>query len=270
MASSDSIIRNTYRQVTGQEAPDSVLRSARNIPDNELSSFFQSGGGAGAGSGDPAADFINSILDDITKPLKEATERAGKFDRENPFVFDEVLAEQSANERLSPYYESELRDFMTGVVRARGRTLEDEKRLRTELDTTTETTSARIRRNVEETIKSSEEGFAGSGLLTSGARERTTGVEKIEGDENLGDFMRKQEGARNESQIREGRTLQDIGTKEATGIRTSTAAKDTAITTDVLDQQKEANQKREFERQQFIGYPLASGTGSLSSIFGLT
>jgi uncharacterized protein with von Willebrand factor type A (vWA) domain len=265
MASSDAIIRNTYRQVTGQEAPDSVLRAARAVPDNELESFIK----GGAKSGDPAADFINSILDEITKPLKEATERAGQFDRENPFVFDEVLARESAEERLSPYYEAELRDFLTGVTRARGRTLQDEQRLRTELDTTTETTSARIRANVEETIRSSEEGFAGSGLLSSGARERTTGMQEIQGEENLSDFMRKQTGARTESQIRESRNLEDIATKEATGIRTSQAAKETALSTDVLGQKTESAQKRELERQNFIGYPLAGGTNSLQSIFGL-
>lgn len=266
MASSDSIIRNTYRQITGKEAPDAIIRSARNVPDNELATFFQSGGS----TGDPAADFISGILDELTKPLEEATRRAGEFDKNNPFVFDEVLAQDSAKERLSPYYEAELRDFLTGVTRSRGRTIQDEERFRQELDTTTENTSARIRRNIDETIKSSEEGFAGSGLLASGARQRTTGMQNIEGGENLSDFLRKQQLAGTESTLRKNRTLEDLASTEATGLRQSRAAQETALTTDVEQQRKEAQQKRELERQQYIGYPLATGQSSLSSVFGLS
>lgn len=261
----------TFDQYLSESGRQSELDALRFKTDGSYErAKAQYEGGGSYGSGDPAKDFINSILDDLTRPLKEATQRAGEFDKNNPFAFDEVLARDSANERLSPFYESELRDFMTGVTRARGRTIQDEEKFRQELDTTTENTSARIRRNIDETIKSSEEGYAGSGLLASGARERTTGIQGIEGGENLNDFMRKQTAARNEAATNKSRALEDLATREATGIRQSKAAQETALTTDVEEQRREANQKREYERQQYIGYPLASGTGSLSSIFGIS
>lgn len=228
-----------------------------------------SGGGFSGGSGDPAGDFIKSVLDDLTKPLREALDRAKQFDDKNPFAFDEELARASAEERFDPYYEAELRDFLTGINKTRSRTKEDEEALRTELDITTEQTGGKLRKNLEETIKTSEEGYAGAGLLFSGARERTTGIQETEGTQDIENLDRQSAIQKNQSLTRESRTLEDLAGTEATGLRESGAARETALTTDVEGQRKESLQKRELERQNFIGFPLGGGSSSISSIFGI-
>lgn len=279
MASSDSYIRNIYREITGQEANDSVVNSARAVPDEQLRSFFSggsSGGGTfgslslGAGAGDPADNFIKSVLDDLTRPLKEANDRAKQFDEKNPFVFDEVLAKNSATERLSPYYDSELKDYLSGVDRARGKTLADESKLKKELDIGVDQTTGNIRKNIEETIRNTQEGKASAGLLFSGATERDTGKVAVEGEQNLQDTQRQYDQKASDLGTDTKYRLDELAAGQNTFQRKLNAEKDTSLTTDVEQQRQDALKRHEFERQQVVGYPLTDSTSSLSSIFGLS
>lgn len=275
MASSDTTIRNVYRQVTGREIPETLINSARGVPDDQLAAFFsgQSGGGYQPQTAD---DYVNSVfqqtLDAIQKaaqPAIDALKRSKEFDEKNPFTFDEILARQSAEERLNPYYEAELRDYLTGIYRTKGRTIQDEEALRNELNTTTEQTTGRIRRTLEDTIQSTQNAADDSGLLFSGKSLREEGKQAVQGEEDLSTALRQAELQQRQSKLREQRTLEDLASSEATYRRRQTAEQETALTTDVEQQKKEAQQQRELERQQYIGYPIVSGQQSLSSIFGI-
>lgn len=270
MASSDSFIRNKYREVTGRSADDSVLRAARSIPDQDLASFFQSGGvEAYANSPEAAIESARQAVLEAFKPFEEAAKRSGEFDEKNPFIFDEALARASSEERFDPFYQAELRDFLTGINRQRGRTVQDEERLRKELTTETENYVGRAKREIDQALEGSKEGFAGAGLFFGGQRLRREGQIGIEGEEKIGDFTRGQGIRQEESQLRQARTLEDIGSRESTTRRQLGAARETDILTDIAGQRREQQQQRELERQQFVGYPLATGTSGLQSILGL-
>lgn len=255
---------DAYMAESGRQAELDALRGKADGSYERAKAAYEQGD-AGI-TGDPATDYINKIIDSITSPLKQANERAAKFDSENPFAFDEILAEQSANERLSPYYETELRDYISGANRARGRTLQDEQSFRRELDTTTETVSGRMKQDVEETIRNTEDGYASSGLLSSGARERATGVTQTRGTEDLSTYMRGQELRRQDSLNRQSRTMEDLAAGQQTYERKLGAEKATALTTDIEKQRQESLARREMERQNYIGYPLGGGGQSLSSL----
>lgn len=280
MASSDSIIRNVFRQVTGQEASDAAINAARDIPDQQLASFFSGSGGsagfaagAGGGGGPTTADsLINSVLESIKKasqPLLDATKRSQEFDEKNPFVFDEILARQSAEERLSPYYQAELKDYVTGIERSRGRTVQDEEQLRAELDTKTDQVQGNLRRDLEETIRGTQEAADDSGLLFSGRRLRQEGKAAVETEEDLATSLKGTDVQKAESLKRQGRNLEDLLSQEQTFKRRQQAEQETSLQTDVEEQKREQQQQRELERQQFVGYPLTTGTQSLTSILGL-
>ncbi len=269
MASSDSIIRNTFRQVTGGEADQTVLRAARNIPDNELATFFSSGGVQQfAQSPEAQIESVRQSVLEAFKPFEEAGKRAGRFDEENPFLFDEALARESAEERFDPFFQAELREFLTGINRQRGRTVQDEERLRQELTTQTEQFTGRARRQLDEALKGSREGFAGAGLFFSGERLRREGQLEQAGQEGVSDFLRKQGLRTEESGLRERRGLEDIGLRQQRGQRLQTAERETSLRGDVLGQEQEAQRLREVERQQFIGFPLATGRSTLNTVLG--
>lgn len=252
-----------YMAEAGRQSELDALRARADGSFEQAKAAYETG--TSGVTGDPATDYINKIIDSITAPLKQANERAAEFDANNPFSFDEMLAQQSAEERLSPYYESELRDYVSGANRARGRTTQDEQRLRRELDISTEQVSGRLKQDIDETIRTTQEGFASSGLLNSGARERATGVQATKGEEDLGSYLRGQQYTRDQSINRQARNLEDIYAGEQTYTRKLGAEKATSLTTDVEQQRKEALARRELERQNFIGYPLGGGTSSLTS-----
>lgn len=269
MASSDSTIRNVYRQVTGQEADDYTINSARQIPDNELSSFFSSGG---AGSTSPENDLLKAIREatmEVSKVFERADERAGQFEEDNPFVFDEELARASSEERFDPFYDAELGDFMTGITRQKDRSKEDSEVLRKELTTQTDQFVGRAGKEIKEALESSREGFAGAGLFFSGKRLKREGDIKMEGEDATSTFLRQQGLKQREGDVGLSRTLEDLNLQESTTKRRTGAARETDILTDVAGQRKEELSKREFARQQFIGAPLATGTSGINAFLGV-
>jgi hypothetical protein len=258
----------TFEQYMAENGKQGELDALRARADGSYEAAKAQYESTGGGSGDPATDFINKIIDSVTQPLKEAMSRAEDFDKNNPFAFDEVLARKSSEERFDPYYTAELRDYISGVNRSRTRSAEDEQKVRRELDTTTEMTSGKLRRNIDETIRNTEEGFSGAGLLFSGARERETGMQRVEGEETLGSYLTGQDSQRQASLNRQSRTVEDLAAGEATTRRRATAERETQLQTDVQQQKTEEQKRRELERQNYIGYPLGGGTTSLSSLIG--
>jgi len=218
-------------------------------------------------SNDPVniIDPVRQSVLEIMKPREEAGKKYNQFMEDNPFEFDEALARASAEERFDPFYEAELRDFEEGINRQRGRTVQDEERLRKELTTQTENYVGRAKRELDDALQSSREGFAGAGLFFSGQRLKREGRTELESGEQVGDFVRGQDIRREESGLRQTRTFEDIGSKERTGRRLHGAARETDILTDISGQRGEELKRREFEARQFAGGPISSDqfTGNL-------
>src|SRR5690606_12106866 len=102
-----------------------------------------------------------------------------------------------------------------------------------------------VRRQLEETIRNAQEGFEESGLLSSGKRMRAEGKADIEGQEQLGSIERGTGLKVGESQKRQQRTLEDLASGQKTYQRKWEAERETALTTDVEEQRRQANEKRE-------------------------
>lgn len=270
MASSDSIIRNTYRQITGQEADQSIIDAARNVPDQELENFIR-GGGAQAYAMSPEAQIqkMRQVVLDAFKPYEDAAKRSGEFDEKNPFIFDEALARASSQERFDPFYNAELQDFVTGVERARTRTTQDEEKIRQELTTQTNQYVGEAKRQLDEALEASREGFAGAGLFFSGKRVRREGQLESGEERQTSEFLRQQGLKEEDSQTRQTRTFEDLDLTENRQRRLLGAERETSLLTDVEKQRQEALKRREFERQQYVGFPLATGTSSLNTMLGV-
>jgi hypothetical protein len=210
-------------------------------------------GGGGAQSAD---QVMQQMMSELTTKYAELGKKYMEYNTQNPFSFDEALAKASAEERLSPYYKAELTDYVSGVERQK-ESIEGERNLLTELN---KMAVGADKRNLDEAVRASEEGFAGAGLYTSGARERATGMQEISGEE-----------ARKQRELQYGNNLSNLNTQGAnlaagltTTQRQSRAAEQTALQTDVELQRKQKNAQWQVGRMEslgpeFVGKTLSSG-----------
>ncbi len=269
MALSRGQINDAFREALGRMPTDQEANAASSRGDldgdpGKFALIAELGGNP-----ESVTDSIFRTADSVIDEFKKAGERSGQFDKDSPFSFDEALAQASAKERFDPFFEAELGEFTTGIDRQRARSEQDESALRQELTTRTEDFVGRAKRQLDEAIDSSREGFAGAGLLRSGQRLRREGQLKIESGEQAGEFLRGQGLRERESRLRQERLGEDIGLRRKTFERTQGAARETALQVDVQQQKREQQQQRELARQQVVGFPLTTGSQSLSSIFGL-
>ncbi len=216
--------------------------------------WTQESGGGGEPQPTSADELFNKIISESQSQMDEMTKRAGEFDASNPFNFDEVQARASAGERYNPYYSSELSDMMKGIS-LRRQSAEGEKSLLSELN---QVAIGADKRNLDEAVRASEEGFAGAGLFNSGARERGTGMAQISGLDTA--KTREANYGYNQAQI--GRQLTGLGTEQATGQRKITAEQTSTIESDVAKQKAEEQARREYEKAQYIGYPYVTSNNS--------
>jgi hypothetical protein len=225
--------------------------------------FLNNNRGGGGGGGDSADNFLQQLKDELASQFDELAKRAKEFDANNPFVFDEVLAKASAEERYNPYYSAELQDFTSGIQR-QVQSQEGQMKLLTELN---KIQVGEDKRALDEAISASEEGFAGAGLFDSGARERATGQTLIAGQDTA-----NRRSLQYGSGMEEGkRNLLGLGQQKDTGIRKLTAQKTTDIQTEIERQKAEEEARHATERAQYIGPQYTSSiTGGLNQLLSGT
>lgn len=222
---------------------------------------------AGLGGGQASPEqMAQQMIDAMMAPFQQAFDRAKQYEKDNPFFFDEQMARASSQERYDPYYNAELTDFVTGIERRRQASTQDERRILEEITADTESYMGRSKKNLDEAIRASEQGFAGAGLFFSGERQRRTGSLEVEAGQQQRDYLRGQAYQGETATLGKQRTLADLASTEATGRRRQTAERETALLTDIGQQEKEAKAKYELERQQFIGYPLSGGSQSFTNL----
>lgn len=209
----------------------------------------QSSGGRPSYTTEPRAqtaeEFMNKIKEELARQMDTLAKRKKDFDTKNPFVFDEILAQNSAEERFNPYYDAELKDFVSGIERQK-ESVQGERDLLTELN---QIKIGEDARSLKDAISSSEEGFAGAGLFFSGARERSTGKQLAQNKDNVDqrDLMYKNNIAGYD------RSLGGLNENLATGQRKLNADKTTQVQTEIEKQRAEAVARREQERAQYLG-----------------
>lgn len=205
--------------------------------------------------------FVDQILQAVTDPLQAEIEswwkRLDEYDKNNPFAFDEALARASAEERLNPYYDATMNEFMQGVRASSTRSVEDMTRTIGELNVDASKLSDKERLATQEAIRSSEEGFAGSGLFFSGKRQRQTGLQEVSGLQTQEGIQTNLERSVASSTRSNTRLQEDLALQKARQERLTEAERTTALETDIAKQKKESAYQRALEQAQFAG----SGTG---------
>lgn len=198
-------------------------------------------------------NMVSAFIDPIAEAIDKWRQKLEEFDKNNPFAFDEAQARASAQERLNPYYNAELNEFMTGIRRSRERSMEDMTRTVGELNVDASKLSERERLSTQEAIRGSEEGFAGAGLFFSGRRERATGLEEVGGIQKQEDIQAELGRGVASSQRANLRTAEDLALQEARQKRLIESGRTTALETDISGQKKESAYRRGLERLQFAG-----------------
>lgn len=267
-------IVDAYQREFGRPPTQAELNAARDLSIGQLNDLR---GNIDRGLGinsyqDPVEAALNAAKNSAQQIIDQynaAANKSKEFDQQNPFTFDEALARASANERFDPYYDAELNDYVTGANNARQRSTEDATRLQKELTADTSTYVGQVRRNVQDAIDTAKEGFAGSGLYASGQRIRREGKISNEGNQQIDVANENYRRGLASSQRELGRNLQDINLGQNTFERRLGSEKETNILTDIEKQRQDKLRQREYERQQYVGYPLGGGSSSLSSIYGV-
>lgn len=209
----------------------------------------------GSGASDPVASLLQSITDDYTRKLEDYTKKTKEFDEKNPFVFDEILGQEKAKvkQRLDPYYEQTLTDFLTGVNIKRSRSLEDERTLLTEVQEDVDRVEGEEKLRLEDALERSREGFADAGLYTSGMRLRDQGREETQTGKNLADTLTKQKRAEDQIQTGTRRIGEDLSLQEKLQRRDLSREKSYQTETQALAETTRRQSQREFEKGQFTG-----------------
>lgn len=234
-----------YMSQSGRQAELDAIRRTPGGYEQAKAQYERQGYYGQAGQPQTAEEAMNQMMGELERKYTELGERYLAYEEATPFSFDEALARASGEERLGPYYKAELDDYIGGIERQR-ESVEGERTLLTELN---RIATGREKRDLEEAIKASEEGFAGAGLYESGARLRETGLQEIGGAER-----RKEREARLGYGVGAlGRREEEIGAGERTYRRRAGAEEETALLTDIEQQRRQKRAQWEVGRMEALG-----------------
>lgn len=156
------------------------------------------------------------IVEDIIKAQEEQINRESKFleqyTSDNPFVFDEELARQSATQEYEPYYSEILNDYLDDIGVNRD-SLQSEEKLLTSLTSTPRGTAGQAERTYQRAISQAQQGFAEKGVFFSGTAKRALGEAETERgailDKTATNVLRKERDVGREQDVAiEGGVLQ--------------------------------------------------------------
>ena len=218
------------------------------------------------------AGLIQTVMDDYNKKFDEYTRKYNEFDKNNPFVFDKVLGEERAkvSQRLDPYYNQTLSDYLTGVDLQRKRGLEDERKILTEINQDVTKLTGQQQLEAQDAIDRSREGAVDAGLYTSGARLRAQGrIEEAQGraeDQTLQTAERKTKDV----QLTGERQKQDLGLQETRTRRDIEQERQYQTESQSLTEVDRLQKQRAFEQGQYAGvFPGNDPNRYQSSLYSL-
>ena len=246
------------RSISDQEAQE-VMGATGGGDESQVIQYLQylKGGGTTGGGGNPADAVIQAALQVTEKQGREYESRLTEFEKRSPFVFDKVLEQeqQRASQRLDPYYNQTLADYLRGIETRRTRSREDEVNLLTELSADVESYTGNVRRSLDRAINRSREGFADAGLYFSGQRFREEGELKTESDIGLADYLRGQGERERGIKLGTSRLTEDLSLEER--LRRRDIGREQVATTRIesLNEATRRQQLREQEKATVVGAP---------------
>lgn len=216
---------------------------------------------------DPVSDLLNPIIDKYTQQLENYQKKYKEYNEKNPFVFDTVLAEEKkkVGQRLDPYYEQTLSDYLKGVETKRSRSIEDERRVLGELQQDTDQFVGREKNRLLDAIERSREGYSDAGLYSSGKRFREQGQLEANTNETLSDALTQKN--RKEQDVATGRKRleEDLTLDEKLKRRDLEKEKTYQTEMQSYTETQRRQQQNEFERQQYAGAIPGVDTGQLGT-----
>lgn len=235
-----------------------LAKTDRNpVEETEYQNLLRQQGGTGGGGGgfDQLQQMVQSAIDKYQQQYDEYSRKYREFDQKNPFVFDKILEEEKTkvSQRLDPYYNQTLNDFLTGINTKRQRSLEDERTLLTELNRDVDQFTGRQRENLDYTLQKTGEGYADAGLYTSGQELRAEGRQIADAQDTLGNYIQNADTQRNKIATTGIRQEQDLSLSEQLQRRDLEREKQYQVGTQALGETELRQRQREFERGQYTG-----------------
>src|SRR3990167_504922 len=225
---------------------------------------YTGGGGGGGGSSQPASnpvdDLIKQSIEAYQKQLDDYAAKTKEFDESNPFVFDDVLSSKRLEvaDRLDPYYNQTLEDYVRGVNVRRTRSLEDEKQVLSELTADVQDYTGKARSLLEDAIDKSREGFADANTFFSGTRLRDEGKLRQQAGESMTGIQKSATRRGEAASLATERGLQDLSLEEQLKRRDIQREKYAKTETGAINETNLAQLRRDVERNQYVGAPYAS------------
>lgn len=220
-------------------------------------------GTGSTGSGNPLQD-VNDLIQNSFKTLTDqASQKFGEYQSSHPFSLDQVLADslKQAKEQVDPYYNETLNNYLTGVTRRITRSKEDTQNLLGELNAQTASYSRDTQIKLNQALENSNQGFADSGLLSSGSAMRASGGIAVNTGNSLADYLRGQQYRTNQATLQNERTLQDVNLESTQQQRDIGREQFTAEQTRANQLAQEAGQTYVRGFQQTLPPQLQANTG---------
>lgn len=129
-------------------------------------------GGGGGGS-----SVAQATADAIAENYNTFQQREKDFANANPWDMDKVLSEEAAKvkQRLDPYYNQTLGNFLQGIEVKKARSLEDERNLLGQLTQTTDRYNQQQKDVLKNSLDTIDQSNASNDLSSSGFGERQQG-----------------------------------------------------------------------------------------------
>lgn len=208
----------------------------------------------------PYQTYLDEMVEAQKKDIEERTSFLKDYTKNNALSFDEELAKQASSAEYSPYYDEMLDDFLKDIDLKR-QTVEDDKRLTTELYTMDQQANTR---EFTRALRKAQQGYSSRGTFDSGAKEAGIGEATVE---NQYERDRAQLGY-DARQRGYDRTLEGYDIDQTRGQRDIGRDKEAAIAGGVEQRRGEAMQQyntnllqsyaRRFNPGDPAGYTIAS------------
>lgn len=204
---------------------------------------------------DPVQEMIENSINAYNSKLEEYNKKYNEFEQNNPFIFDKVLEQEKTKvaQRLDPYYEQTLSDYLQGVNTRKQRSLEDERTLLGELQQDTDRYTEDKKQIIDDTLEQSRQGFADAGLYASGQQLRAEGKIKTQGEKDLQETLLNRERKTRQVQTDTRRLGEDLSLEQSLRQRELKREQTYQTEQQALPEVERLRQQREFERGQFTG-----------------
>lgn len=222
--------------------PDNVVNKYPTgaLLNNQPSQAPTASSGPQPGSNESIAQVIQ---DSTQRAYDEYFSKIKDFEAKNPFAFDEALATKVSTERINPYYDQKLGDFLQGIDTNRKRSTEDQQTVLNQIQQDTTAYEGKNKFMLDRALRQSQEGQADAGLFDSGVAKANSGEIQVDNNQNLSDYLRGQNNRIQSTNTTATRTAEDLALNQKIGTRDIGAQKQADVLTDVQKQQQDQTKK---------------------------